>query len=192
MVRDQVDEPADRPRRVQPLGNDDGVQAFDDSVFEHAGVPTRTAGPQHHARKPWISETERKLEARLPRLRYLQQRRTGPQDIADANCVLVEAERREVLAKAPWHEHGGILGQFALPRSVMLSRVEVDCLLGAAMNRGICLGVARHAKPSDGDRTHDGQLYEATRNSIRPERRNSPDLNRDDRSDLSQAASRIG
>jgi len=42
----------------------------------------------------WIGETQRKLEAGLPRLRYLQQRRTNPQDIADADRVLVEETAR--------------------------------------------------------------------------------------------------
>src|SRR5207247_297715 len=90
------------------------------------------------------------LEARHAGLRHRELRGTDPESVPDVNAVLHQTFRREILAEgSPGEVHAGKLGA---PECVMLGRIDVDGLVGAAVNGEVGLPVAFHVHASDFDR----------------------------------------
>src|SRR5207245_7724262 len=107
------------------------------ALFVDREVKSRTAAreePPHHVQAP---EPDRELVTGHPRLCHLQHGRADAQLVSDPEGPLVETFRREILTERSPGKVGP--SEFAPPQGIVFTRVRVDGLRGASMDREIRL-----------------------------------------------------
>src|SRR5207249_8948292 len=113
------------------------------ALFVDREVKSRAAAreePPHHVRP---AEPDPELVTGHPRLCHLQRGRPDAQPVSDAERPLVETFRREILTE----RSPGKVGppEFAPPQGIVFTRVRVDGLRAASVDRRVRLAVTEQA-----------------------------------------------
>src|SRR5207249_2315363 len=98
----------------------------------------------------------RQLEAGHARLSDDELSRSDSQRVPDVDGALEKSVRREVLAECTPRKIR--TGKFRAPKCVMLRRIDVNGLIGTAMNREVRLPVAFEVEPTHPDTTRHGSF----------------------------------
>src|ERR1700694_2282251 len=117
------------------------------AFLRHAQVEPGSAAlqePLHHVR---TTETDRQLEAGHARLGDRELRRTNPQPVPDANCVLEQTLSREVLSEGAPGERN--TGKVLAPEGEMLRWVDIYGLVDPAVHGEVGLPVANYVESID-------------------------------------------
>ena len=102
-----------------------------------------------------VAHPDPELEARLARLRHLEHRTAHRPAVADRRTGQVDAGGRQVLAE---RRRAEFLAELLRPPAVVLERVRVDRLVGAAVDAAVGLVVAREVHICREHRPRDGRL----------------------------------
>src|SRR5439155_14423753 len=103
-------------------------------------------------------------EARHAGLRHHELGGTDPESVPDVNGILDETLRREILAEgSPGEVHAWKLGA---PERVMLGRIDIDGLVGAAVNGEVGLPVAFQVQASNFDKARHGRLEDRRQDGL--------------------------
>ncbi len=147
-----------------PGDRSDGIAGPDFALAGHGQIKAGPAAPQkalHHVRP---AEADAELETRHAGLRHHELGRTDPESLPDVNAVLHETFRREILAeRPPGKVHAG---KFGAPERVVLRRVDVDGLVGAAVHVEVGLPVAFQVQASNFDRARHGRLEDRRQDGL--------------------------
>ncbi len=147
------------PHRGRRGGLDhDGVARGDHARLHDAQVRPGTAGRREAAGEVVVAHADAELVTGLARLGDLEDSRPDPPPVADAGLVEIEADGGEVLAEHARPERGRDGCARARPPVVVLGRVGVHGLVGAAVDAPVGLVVAMEVHALDGDRPVDRVL----------------------------------
>src|SRR6266581_3004222 len=127
------------------------IPRLDDREVESR--PAAREEPPDHVES---SEPDPELVTRQARLRDGQDGGTDANAVSDADRLLREAFRREILSERP----PGKIGprELAPPERIVFARVRIDGLRRASVDRGVRLAVSRKPRPLDSDSAVDGLL----------------------------------
>lgn len=94
--------------------------------------------------------------AGLAALRHLDQRGADTEAVTDAQSILGQAARGEILAKSAGFAKQRMVANVGAPGGIMFARVKMDGLVRSAMNDRVGNLVARQAKQGQGHGTSTG------------------------------------
>jgi hypothetical protein len=152
--------------------NDRLVQAGD-AWFEQPQVPPAPSGGEESLDNLWALGCQSELEAGVARLADLQHGRSPLPDVAEMDSSLVDAGEGQILPKGAGSIRNG-RAQLLGPPGIVIAGIDVDRLIGPAMETQVGLMVSNDPIPSQFNRPGaDGSLSDATQNRVAP---SGPDL----------------